>query len=143
MDPTLLKAVYKVVLAGAAGYRKEAMVDRPERARAHDSKRRAEARKEGKRKLTPLERCEKKIRAAKRATRSELSVTGGEWQKHGYAYDAKVLSPDGIGDDIERISAKEVSVEEFIERFGRPCRPCPWGRAKCRRRWRELKKNEF
>ena len=51
MDPTLLKAVYKVVLAGAAGYRKEAMVDRPERARAHDSKRRAEARKEGKRKL--------------------------------------------------------------------------------------------
>ena len=83
-----------------------------------------EGEKEGKRKLTPLERCEKKIRAAKRATRSELSVTGGEWQKHGYAYDAKVLSPDGIGDDIERISAKEVSVEEFIERFERPCRPC-------------------
>ena len=80
--------------------------------------------KEGKRKLTPLERCEKKIRAAKRATRSELSVSGGEWQKHGYAYDPKVLSADGLGDDIERISAKDVSVEEFIERFERPCRPC-------------------
>ena len=80
--------------------------------------------KEGKHKLTPLERCEKKIRAAKRATRSELSVSGGEWQKHGYAYDPKVLSTDGLGDDIERISAKDVSVEEFIERFERPCRPC-------------------
>ena len=28
--------------------------------------------------LSPVERCEKRIRAAKRATRSELSVSGGE-----------------------------------------------------------------
>ena len=43
-------------------------------------------------KLSPVERCEKRIRAAKRATRSELSVSGGEWAKNGYAGDPDVLS---------------------------------------------------
>ena len=75
-------------------------------------------------KLTPLERCEKRLRAAKRATRSELSVSGGEWTKHGYADDPDVLSVANLGDDVPRISAREVSVAEFRERFEKPRLPC-------------------
>ena len=75
-------------------------------------------------KLTPLERCEKRLRAAKRATRSELSVSGGEWTKHGYADDPDVLSVANLGDDVLRISAREVSVAEFRERFEKPRPPC-------------------
>jgi hypothetical protein len=72
--------------------------DKPEKADGKHSKKKAttdskrtggddddEVGKDGK-KLTSLERCEKRIRAAKRATRSELSVSGGEWTKHGYAW---------------------------------------------------------
>ena len=75
-------------------------------------------------KLSPLERCEKRIRRAKRATRSELSVSGGEWQKNGYYLDASVLSTANLGDDVPRISAREVSKQEFIERFEKPRLPC-------------------
>ena len=75
-------------------------------------------------KLSPLERCEKRIRHAKRATRSELSVSGGEWQKNGYYLDASVLSTANLGDDVPRISAREVSKQEFIERFEKPRLPC-------------------
>ena len=74
--------------------------------------------------LSPVERCEKRIRAAKRATRSELSVSGGEWAKNGYARDPDVLSTANLGDDVPRISAKEVSVREFRERFENPRLPC-------------------
>jgi histone arginine demethylase JMJD6 len=75
-------------------------------------------------KLTPLERCEKRLRAAKRATRSELSVSGGDWSKNGYASNPDVLSTANLGDDLPRISAKEVSVREFRERFEIPRLPC-------------------
>ena len=75
-------------------------------------------------KLSPVERCEKRIRAAKRATRSELSVSGGEWSKNGYALNPDVLSTANLGDDVPRISAKEVSVREFRERFENPRLPC-------------------
>ena len=75
-------------------------------------------------KLSPVERCEKRIRAAKRATRSELSVSGGEWAKNGYAGDPDVLSTANLGDDVPRISAKTVSVREFRERFENPRLPC-------------------
>ena len=88
---------------------------RPAATRTRRAARRASA-------SSPPERCEKKIRAAKRATRSG-SPSAAASGKHGYAYDP-VLSADGLGDEIERISAKDVSVEEFIERFERPCRPC-------------------
>ena len=74
--------------------------------------------------LSPVERCEKRIRAAKRATRSELSVSGGEWAKNGYAGDPDVLSTANLGDDVPRISAKTVSVREFRERFENPRLPC-------------------
>ena len=67
------------------------------------------------------EKMNKKIRAAKRGTRSELSVSKGGWTKHGYAYDnANVLNTTNLkskAGTIERISAKEVSPEEFDRRF--------------------------
>jgi histone arginine demethylase JMJD6 len=74
--------------------------------------------------LSPVERMEKRIRAAKRATRSELSVSGGEWRKHGFADDPEVLSVSNLGDDVPRISAKEVTFEQFRERFEKPRLPC-------------------
>ncbi len=43
-----------------------------------------------------------KIRAAKRAARSELSVSKGEWRKHGYA-DSDVLSLEGVVDNVQRV----------------------------------------
>lgn len=45
---------------------------------------------------------QRKIRATKRAARSELSVSKGEWCKHGYA-DTNILSIQGIKDDIPRV----------------------------------------
>jgi hypothetical protein len=45
-----------------------------------------------------------KIRSAKRAARSELSVSRGEWSKGGYAA-SDILSTAGITDDVERIHA--------------------------------------
>ena len=74
------------------------------------------------------EKMKKKIRAAKRGTRSELSVSKGGWTKHGYAYDnANVLNTTNLKSKagiIERISAKEVSPEEFDRRFSLTRTPC-------------------
>jgi hypothetical protein len=42
------------------------------------------------------------VRAAKRAARSELSVSKGEWRKHGYA-ESDLLSTAGIVDQVERV----------------------------------------
>jgi hypothetical protein len=46
-----------------------------------------------------------RIRTAKRAARSELSVTCGEWGKHGFAASPSLLSTDGIVDDVPRVHA--------------------------------------
>ena len=78
----------------------------------------------GDQKLTLLQRCEKRIRAAKRATRSELSVSGGEWSKHGYHRNGDVLSAANLGDDVQRISAKTVTIAEFTEKFINTRTPC-------------------
>jgi hypothetical protein len=48
--------------------------------------------------------CQHKIRSAKRAARSELSVTGGEWSKHKYAA-SDILDTTGIQDTVSRIHA--------------------------------------
>jgi hypothetical protein len=45
-----------------------------------------------------------KIRQTKRAARSELSVSRGEWQKHGYA-DTNLLDISSIQDNIPRVHA--------------------------------------
>lgn len=70
------------------------------------------------------ERVEKKIRAAKRAARSELSVSKGEWRKHGYAESPLLVIPEGLEDGLPRVDAREVTFEEFADRFERPGRPC-------------------
>ena len=74
------------------------------------------------------EKMQKKIRKAKRGTRSEISVTKGGWTKHGYAYDdANVLNTKNLKSKagvIERISAKEVSQEDFDRRFAFSRTPC-------------------
>jgi RIP metalloprotease RseP len=44
------------------------------------------------------------IRSAKRAARSELSVSRGECDKHGYAGSSTLLCTEGLdGDDVERL----------------------------------------
>ena len=74
------------------------------------------------------EKMNKKIRAAKRGTRSELSVSKGGWTKHGYAYDnANVLNTTNLkskAGTIERISAKQVCPDEFNRRFALTRTPC-------------------
>ena len=42
------------------------------------------------------------MRAAKRAARSELSVSKGEWQRSGYAQ-SDLLSTAGVVDQVERV----------------------------------------
>lgn len=43
-----------------------------------------------------------KIRSAKRAARSELSVSRGEWQRQQYAQ-SDILSLEGLQDSVPRI----------------------------------------
>lgn len=86
------------------------------------------------------EYCERKIRAAKRAARSELSVSKGDWcvlvgctclnthmshthrRRHGYAHTA-VCSTEGIHDTVPRIHIHNLTAEQFVQRFERPRLP--------------------
>jgi hypothetical protein len=46
-----------------------------------------------------------KIRSAKRAARSELSVSQGDWRRRGYAEDAAAaLDLEGLVDDLPRVN---------------------------------------
>ncbi|KAL4517762.1 hypothetical protein Ndes2526A_g02143 [Nannochloris sp. 'desiccata'] len=65
---------------------------------------------------------QKKIRSAKRAARRELSVTKGEWQKHSYAT-SNLLSTKTLRDSLPRIDARNISLEDFIDRFEKPGLP--------------------
>jgi histone arginine demethylase JMJD6 len=75
---------------------------------------------------THEEHVNKKIHAAKRRTRSELSVRQGGWAKHGYAYEDADATSRSLKHlhAIERISVKTTTKEEFIERFERTRTPC-------------------
>jgi hypothetical protein len=57
--------------------------------------------------------CQHKIRSAKRSARSELSVTRGEWSKHGYAA-SDVLSTEGLIDEVPRIHASVSSTPAWL-----------------------------
>ena len=70
------------------------------------------------------ERVEKKIRAAKRAARSELSVSKGEWRKHGYAEKDILRVDEGIVDALPRVDVRSTSQAEFFQRYEKACRPC-------------------
>ncbi|GIL95724.1 hypothetical protein Vretimale_1688 [Volvox reticuliferus] len=62
---------------------------------------------------------ERKLRKVKRAARSELSNSKGDWYKHGYAQ-SDICNTTGVEDHIPRIHWKDLSPEEFVERFERP-----------------------
>ncbi|KAL0050644.1 hypothetical protein WJX82_004027 [Trebouxia sp. C0006] len=62
---------------------------------------------------------ERKILAAKRASRSELSVSRGDWHKHGYAK-TEICSQAGIRDTVSRIDSRRMSYETFVELYERP-----------------------
>ena len=54
----------------------------------------------------PQER-DKRIRAVKRAVRSEISVTKGDWRRHGLAQkSSELLSTEGIQETVPRIHCK-------------------------------------
>jgi len=75
---------------------------------------------------TVEEHVNKKIHAAKRRTRSELSVSQGGWTKHGYAYGDEAMDIRKLRylDKIERVSVKDMTREEFVERFEKTRTPC-------------------
>lgn len=60
---------------------------------------------------------ERKVRKAKRAARSELSVSKGEWRKHGYATTLG-LSPEALAhlDTMPRLDAARLCLEEFVDK---------------------------
>lgn len=62
--------------------------------------------------------CQHKIRSAKRAARSELSVTRGEWAKHSYAQ-SDILSTEHIKDEVPRV---HVSVSVLQQQHIHGCR---------------------
>lgn len=63
------------------------------------------------------------VRKAKRAARSELSVSRGEWRKHGYASSPALLRTHGLVDGLPRVDASSLTAEEFAERYERPRQP--------------------
>ena len=72
---------------------------------------------------------ERKVRRAKRAARSELSVSRGEWRKWGFAGEPSLVAleppPGGLqADGLPLLDGSRLSVEEFVERYERPRRPC-------------------
>lgn len=67
---------------------------------------------------------ERKLRRAKRAARSELSLSRGEWRKHGYAARPDLLQTAGLVDTLPRVDARSLTRERFAEEWERPRRPC-------------------
>ncbi|KAL6782722.1 hypothetical protein ACKKBG_A07875 [Auxenochlorella protothecoides x Auxenochlorella symbiontica] len=63
---------------------------------------------------------ERTIRHAKRAARSELSVTGGGWSKLGLAHSNVLQVGADFPDTIARVDARSLTAEEFAVRFESP-----------------------
>lgn len=70
--------------------------------------------------LLPTDSFERKVRRAKRAARSELSVSRGEWRRAGLAADPSLLATSHLVDTLPRVDASSLSLEEFVERYERP-----------------------
>jgi hypothetical protein len=67
---------------------------------------------------------ERKVRRAKRAARSELSVSKGEWSKHGYASRPDLLQTSHLVDTLPRVNASCMTAEQFAAQWETPRRPC-------------------
>ncbi|KAI7835432.1 hypothetical protein COHA_010678, partial [Chlorella ohadii] len=66
---------------------------------------------------------ERKLRRAKRAARSELSVSKGEWRKWGYASAPGLLETAHLTDGLERVDGSTLTLEQFVQRYEAPRRP--------------------
>jgi histone arginine demethylase JMJD6 len=73
---------------------------------------------------TPSDRYERRIRRAKRAAQSELSVSRGEWTRNGHAGDPALASGAGLADALPRVRLADLAPGEFAARFERPRLPC-------------------
>ena len=70
-------------------------------------------------------RLERRIRRAKRAARSELSVSRGGWTQHGFASPAStLLSTQGVVDTLPRVDGRGLTQAQFAEQWEVPRRPC-------------------
>lgn len=67
---------------------------------------------------------ERKVRKAKRAARSELSVSRGGWRQWRYATDTGLLQTAGLTDGLPRVDGTQLSWVQFVEQFERPRQPC-------------------
>ena len=74
--------------------------------------------------LTPEELRRKKVRKAKRAVRSELSVSAGDWARRGFAQ-SDVLDVSGVHDDLPRLDVRQPGAEAvFRTQYEVPRVPC-------------------
>ena len=74
--------------------------------------------------LSPEELRRKKVRKAKRAVRSELSVSGGDWARRGFAQ-SDVLDVAAVHDDLPRLDVRQPGAEAlFRSQFEVPRVPC-------------------
>jgi hypothetical protein len=71
------------------------------------------------RNVDECEEFERRVRSAKRACRSELSVSKGEWRKHGYAT-SDILSTAHLRDTLPRVAAADITHGVFVERYEHP-----------------------
>jgi histone arginine demethylase JMJD6 len=68
------------------------------------------------------------IRLAKKSARSELSISQGDWSRHGFT-DSDVLDTSPLFTPVNqpylvpRVHASQLTVEDFIERFEVPKKP--------------------
>lgn len=65
-------------------------------------------------------RAKKRIREAKKKARPELS-TSSSWKEQDYHKNFNLF--EQVTDSVQRISASEVSIEEFIKKYEKPYKP--------------------
>ena len=63
----------------------------------------------------------KRLKEAKQKCRSELN--NNDWCKENY-YNTFDLSLDDLPDNIDRIDYSQVSLQEFIDKYEKPYKPC-------------------
>lgn len=67
-------------------------------------------------------RVRKRIREAKSKARPELCTEKHGWYRNNYHENLR-LSPSDVKDTVERVDARTLTREDFIERFERPFKP--------------------